>query len=97
MVSVEQIQPILKIEHLNDFKGIIDFSKQSEISDVIAFLCKLRHIFVKHYLTTEQWYDNVQIFVRVFWLKLNNWENMYIFLYDIKLLIFKIKAFINKN
>lgn len=48
--KVELIQPKLKAEHLAEFKGIVEFSKQSEISDVTAFLCKLRHIFVKHYL-----------------------------------------------
>lgn len=52
--KVEQIQPILKMEHLIDFKGIIDFANESEISDVTLFLCNLRHIFVKYYLNTEQ-------------------------------------------
>lgn len=52
--KVEQIQPILKMEHLIDFKGIIDFTKQSEVSDVTVFLCKLRQIFIKHYLNIEQ-------------------------------------------
>ncbi|XP_031839014.1 uncharacterized protein LOC116429811 [Nomia melanderi] len=47
---VEEIQPMLKTEYFNDFKGIVDFSTQSEIIDITAFLCKLRHIFVKYYL-----------------------------------------------
>lgn len=46
---MEQIQPTLKTEHLSDFEGIIDFSKQSEVSDVTALLCKLRETFVKYY------------------------------------------------
>ncbi|XP_076665233.1 uncharacterized protein LOC143367374 [Andrena cerasifolii] len=48
--KVEKIQPALEAEHLNDFKGIVDFYKQSEISDVTLFLCRLRHIFLKYYL-----------------------------------------------
>ena len=47
--KVEKIQPALKAEHLNDFKGIVDVYKQSEISDVTLFLCRLRHIFLKYY------------------------------------------------
>ncbi|XP_017893043.1 uncharacterized protein LOC108632775 [Ceratina calcarata] len=50
---VETIEPVLKKEHLREFKNIVDFSKQSEISDLTAFLCKLRDIFVKYYLNTE--------------------------------------------
>ncbi|XP_076230985.1 uncharacterized protein LOC143177090 [Calliopsis andreniformis] len=50
---VEQIQPVLKQEYLNDFKGIVDFSKNSEVLDVTVFLCKLRHIFIKYYLNTK--------------------------------------------
>ncbi|XP_024224059.1 uncharacterized protein LOC100740540 [Bombus impatiens] len=46
---VEQIQPTLKAEHLSNFEGIIDFSKQSEVLDVTALLCKLRETFVKYY------------------------------------------------
>lgn len=47
---VETIEPVLKKEYLRELKGIVDFSKQSEISDVTVFLCKLRYIFVKYYL-----------------------------------------------
>ncbi|XP_043257819.1 uncharacterized protein LOC122400425 [Colletes gigas] len=51
--KVEQIQPALNSENLNDFKGIVDLVKNSEISDVTAFLCKLRHIFSKYYLNMK--------------------------------------------
>ncbi|KOC69543.1 hypothetical protein WH47_05486 [Habropoda laboriosa] len=51
--KVEEIQPMLKAEHLSNFKGIVDFSKESEISNINAFLCKLRHVFLKYYLNTE--------------------------------------------
>ncbi|XP_026296906.1 uncharacterized protein LOC100576836 isoform X2 [Apis mellifera] len=49
----EEIHPTLKTEHLTDFKEIIDFSKQVEISNIIAFLCKLRHIFLQYYLNIK--------------------------------------------
>lgn len=48
---VEEIQPVLKKEYLSEFKGIIDLTEQSEIFDVTAFLCCLRQIFVKYYLS----------------------------------------------
>ncbi|OAD60105.1 hypothetical protein WN48_06571 [Eufriesea mexicana] len=51
--KVEQIQPALKAEHLTDFKGIVDFSKNSEVTDITIFLCKLRDIFIKYYLSVE--------------------------------------------
>ncbi|KAK9300660.1 hypothetical protein QLX08_006700 [Tetragonisca angustula] len=51
--KVEQIQPPLKEEHLTDFERIIDFSKQSRVSDMTAFLCKLRYIFTKYYLNVK--------------------------------------------
>ncbi|KAG6797030.1 hypothetical protein HZU73_07691 [Apis mellifera caucasica] len=51
--KVEEIHPTLKTEHLTDFKEIIDFSKQVEISNIIAFLCKLRHIFLQYYLNIK--------------------------------------------
>ena len=50
---VEQIQPSLKEKHLADFERIIDFSKQSMVLDMTAFLCKLRNIFTKYYLNVE--------------------------------------------
>lgn len=47
---VEEIQPVLKKEYLSEFKGIVNFSKQTEIFDITAFLCCLRQIFTKYYL-----------------------------------------------
>ncbi|XP_015436709.1 PREDICTED: uncharacterized protein LOC107192043 [Dufourea novaeangliae] len=47
--KVEEVQPEFKKEDFDDFKGIVDFSAQSEIFDITAFLCKLRHIFIKCY------------------------------------------------
>ncbi|XP_076749111.1 uncharacterized protein LOC143422400 [Xylocopa sonorina] len=51
--KVEEIQPTLKTEHLNDLKELVNFSNESEVSDVTAFLCKLRYIFLKYYLNTK--------------------------------------------
>ncbi|XP_078043657.1 uncharacterized protein LOC144473557 isoform X2 [Augochlora pura] len=51
--KVEKIQPLLKKEHYNDFKGIVDFSTDSEIVDITFFLCRLREIFVMYYLNTK--------------------------------------------
>ncbi|XP_078047148.1 uncharacterized protein LOC144475280 isoform X1 [Augochlora pura] len=51
--KVEKIQPLLKKEHYNDFKGIVDFSAESEIVDVTFFLYRLREIFVTYYLNTK--------------------------------------------
>lgn len=50
---VKQIQPTLKTEHLTDFEGIVDFSKNSEVTDITVFLCKLRDIFIKYYITIK--------------------------------------------
>ncbi|XP_053995899.1 structural maintenance of chromosomes protein 4-like [Hylaeus anthracinus] len=51
--KVKEIQPELKTEDLKDLKGIVDLHKNSEISDVTAFLCNLRHIFVKYYFNIK--------------------------------------------
>nr|XP_033331092.1 uncharacterized protein LOC117223074 [Megalopta genalis] len=51
--KVEEIQPTLKKEHYKNFKGIVDFSTESEIVDITLFLCKLRDVFVMHYLNTK--------------------------------------------
>ncbi|XP_076643768.1 uncharacterized protein LOC143353998 [Halictus rubicundus] len=51
--KVEEIRPTLKKEHFSDFKGIINSSEESEIVDITAFLCKLRHIFIKNYLNAK--------------------------------------------
>ncbi|XP_033331093.2 uncharacterized protein LOC117223075 [Megalopta genalis] len=51
--NVEKIQPVLEKEYYNDFKGIVDFSTESEIVDITLFLCRLRDVFVMHYLNSK--------------------------------------------
>lgn len=51
--KVMEIRPMLRKEHWIDLKGTVDFTKQSEISNVVAFLCLLRMIFLKHYMESS--------------------------------------------
>jgi len=47
--KVGQIVPLLKPTHHDDLRAAIDFTKPLDVLDVIAFLCKLRRVFLKHY------------------------------------------------
>ncbi|KAL2717851.1 hypothetical protein V1478_011727 [Vespula squamosa] len=48
--KVKEIQPTLKNEHLIDLKGTVDFTRQSQVSNITAFLCLLRIVFLKYYM-----------------------------------------------
>ncbi|XP_066598982.1 uncharacterized protein [Prorops nasuta] len=47
--EVENINPELNLEHLNDLINTTDISQPVKIMDITSFLCKLRDIFKKHY------------------------------------------------
>lgn len=49
-ILVKEIQPTLKKEHLIDLKGTVDFTGRSQVSNVPAFLCLLRIVFLKYYM-----------------------------------------------
>nr|XP_012232948.1 PREDICTED: uncharacterized protein LOC105678304 [Linepithema humile] len=52
--SVEQIEPTLKKEHLNQLISVaMDSSEPSKILEITLFLCELRSIFLKHYMKKE--------------------------------------------
>ncbi|KAI4504595.1 hypothetical protein M0802_000145 [Mischocyttarus mexicanus] len=48
--KVKEIHPTIKKEHLIDLKGTVDFNRQSQVSNVTAFLCLLRIVFLKYYM-----------------------------------------------
>ncbi|XP_015191710.1 PREDICTED: uncharacterized protein LOC107074625 [Polistes dominula] len=49
--KVKEIHPTIKKEHLIDLKGTVDFDHdQSWVSNITAFLCLLRIVFLKYYM-----------------------------------------------
>ncbi|XP_014602169.1 PREDICTED: uncharacterized protein LOC106785882 [Polistes canadensis] len=48
--KVKEIHPTIKEEHLIDLKGTVDFNKESRVSNITAFLCLLRIVFLKYYM-----------------------------------------------
>ncbi|XP_043505823.1 uncharacterized protein LOC122526467 isoform X2 [Polistes fuscatus] len=48
--KIKEIHPTIKEEHLIDLKGTVDFNRQSRISNITAFLCLLRIVFLKYYM-----------------------------------------------
>ncbi|XP_011882960.1 PREDICTED: uncharacterized protein LOC105570404 [Vollenhovia emeryi] len=51
---VEQIEPRLKKEHLDELSSIKDYPEYSKVSDITLFLCQVRSIFLKHYMKTRE-------------------------------------------
>ncbi|KAK2583504.1 hypothetical protein KPH14_009464 [Odynerus spinipes] len=51
--KVKEIHPKLREEHWIDLKGTVDFTNQSQISNVTAFLCLLRVVFLKYYMDSS--------------------------------------------
>ncbi|XP_033225228.1 uncharacterized protein LOC117178097 [Belonocnema kinseyi] len=47
--KVEKIEPDLKAKHRNDLNTVIEFSNDFRVKNITSFLCRVRHIYLKHY------------------------------------------------
>lgn len=52
--KVEQIEPKIKKEHLNQLNSITDLPEYSKVSDITLFLCQVRYIYLKYYMKTRK-------------------------------------------
>jgi len=51
---IEQIEPRLKKEHLEELSIVKDSSEHSKVPNITLFLCQVRSIFLKHYMKTRK-------------------------------------------
>ncbi|XP_032668480.1 uncharacterized protein LOC116842840 [Odontomachus brunneus] len=52
--KIEQTEPKIKKEYLNQLSSITDLPEYSKVSNITLFLCQVRNIYLEHYMKTRK-------------------------------------------